>query len=243
MRRKWIAALLALALLISVIPAFSFRAYSEEDAPEEPGEEEALFTDIENHWGRPYIERAVAMGLFSGTSAATFSPDAPMTRAMFVTVLAKLASIDGSAWQKDYMTYIFSDLNAGSYYVPYVAWAVHGGFTSGTGSGSFSPNGKVTREQIATFLASYLRIENVTLQTEGTVEAVFSDEAGISAWAKDSVGYLAGAGIFRGMSDGNGGFLFNPKKPATRAECATIFCQLVDSILPDETPRSEPAPK
>ena len=241
MRKRLLSLLLALALLFSVFPLFPFSSFSEEDPPGENEEPDAGFTDIENHWARESIERAVSMGLFSGTTETTFSPNAPMTRAMFVTVLGKFAGVDASGWHIDYLKYIFGDVNAGSYYAPYLAWAVHGGFTSGTQDRVFSPKTNVTREQIATFLASYLRIEGISLQSEGAYEVAFSDWNSVSGWAKDSVAYLAAAGIFRGSSDGNGGYNFNPKKNATRAECATVFCQLADNILPANASAGEPA--
>ena len=54
----------------------------------------SLFTDIDGHWAKPYIEQVVADGLMNGISETTFSPNTPMTRAMFVTVLGRLANIN-----------------------------------------------------------------------------------------------------------------------------------------------------
>ena len=244
MKHRWLSIFLAFLLLISLLAAPSTVVFADDDVVEEdveePDEDPPAFTDIEGHWGRPYIERAVEMGLFSGTSETTFSPNAPMTRAMFVTVLAKLVGADGSEWHKDYMPYLFDDVKMGSYYEPYVAWAVHRGYTSGTQAHRFSPGSSVTREQIATFLASYLRIEDLHLISEGSYDTVFSDSGSIAAWAKDSVQYLAAAGIFQGSPDGSGGYRFTPKKAATRAECAVIFCQLIDNLLPANEARYEP---
>ena len=61
--------------------------------------------------------------LFSGTSSTTFSPEEPMTRGMFVTVLGNKAKID----PKDYFTSSFSDVKAGIWYAPQVEWAVQNG--------------------------------------------------------------------------------------------------------------------
>ncbi len=46
----------------------------------------------------------------------------------------------------------FTDVKAGEYYELAVLWAVENGVTSGTSATTFSPNGKCTRGQIATFL-------------------------------------------------------------------------------------------
>ena len=89
---------------------------------------------------------AVENGITSGTSAATFAPDATVTRGQTVTFLYRAAgspTVSGSG---------FSDVQANSYCADAVAWAVQKGITSGTGSGRFSPDASCTRSQIVTFL-------------------------------------------------------------------------------------------
>lgn len=57
------------------------------------------FTDVsEDSWYYEYVDFVTDRGYFAGTSETTFSPDVTMTRAMFVTVLARLdnADIDNS---------------------------------------------------------------------------------------------------------------------------------------------------
>ena len=47
------------------------------------------FVDVpDTYWGSAFVDFATSRGLFSGTSATTFSPDLAMNRAMIVTVLA-----------------------------------------------------------------------------------------------------------------------------------------------------------
>lgn len=68
------------------------------------------FSDVRpGQWYCPAVEYAVSEGLFSGTSASTFAPDAPMTRGMFVRVLANKAGIDTS----QYTSTLFTDVKAG----------------------------------------------------------------------------------------------------------------------------------
>ena len=50
------------------------------------------FTDVKpGKWYYTAVDHAVSEGLFSGTSSTTFSPEEPMTRGMFVTVLGNKA--------------------------------------------------------------------------------------------------------------------------------------------------------
>lgn len=69
------------------------------------------FADVpETYSGHDEIEQAVELGLFTGTSATTFSPDGPMTRAMFAAVLSRLA---GASTQR-YSARQFSDVPDGA---------------------------------------------------------------------------------------------------------------------------------
>ncbi|WKL04424.1 S-layer homology domain-containing protein [Paenibacillus amylolyticus] len=76
-----------------------------------------------------------------------------MTRAMYVTALGRMAGVDTGA----YSTSSFADVQAGSWYAPYVEWAVKEGITDGTGGGKYSPNATVSREQMATMTLQVFR--------------------------------------------------------------------------------------
>ena len=59
------------------------------------------FTDVsQSAWYYKAVGSAYTGGLFSGTSEKTFSPDAAMTRGMFVTVLSRSAGVSGSLAEK-----------------------------------------------------------------------------------------------------------------------------------------------
>ena len=54
------------------------------------------YQDVSNDsWYSDAVEFVTEKGLFNGTSSTQFSPDKTMTRAMFVTVLGRLAGING----------------------------------------------------------------------------------------------------------------------------------------------------
>ena len=331
MRRRILCAALVLVLLASsLLAVFGFE-------------------DSDQHWAKAYIDRAVSLGLFKGVTETEFRPDAPMTRAMFVTVLGRLAGVDPDEWQCDYLSLLFDDVDADAYYAPYLAWAVHTGVTGGTGTRTFSPDSNVTREQMARFISNYLACSGATLQSlrpalpenipgtgtepvgeetepvgdetaedgdvpdeggipdgepepepeepdpatggndivlpvlrteeapaeeEAPAQAApesglqrfgvsldgrngslirapratqtedacdqFSDAAQIAPWARQSVSLLAENYLLTGMPDGEGGLCFAPQKNATRAECAALFCRLLDSLTPPEEPLPEP---
>ena len=89
---------------------------------------------------------AAANGVTNGTSAAAFSPDAPVTRAQAVTFQWRAHGAPEAAGDS------FGDVPADAYYSQAVAWAAANGITNGTGADTFSPEAAVSRAQAVTFL-------------------------------------------------------------------------------------------
>ena len=107
----------------------------------------ADFTDVP---ANAYYAKAVAWalenGITKGTSATTFSPDDPCTRAQAVTFLARALSAKAEG------TADFLDVVESAYYCGAVAWAAENDVTSGVGGKRFAPDQTCTRAQIVTFL-------------------------------------------------------------------------------------------
>ena len=114
----------------------------------EPKSLTTAFTDVKSG---AYYEKAVAWAVenkvTTGTSATTFSPDATVTRGQSVAFLWKANNSPAAEG-----TSTFTDVAAGVYYAPAVAWAVEKGVTSGMSATTFAPNSNCTRAQIVTFL-------------------------------------------------------------------------------------------
>ena len=89
---------------------------------------------------------AVEQGITKGTSAATFAPDAIVTRAHTVTFLYRAVGAPAFSGGS------FGDVAADAYYTDAVAWAVAKGITNGVGENVFGPDADCTRGQIVTFL-------------------------------------------------------------------------------------------
>lgn len=178
------------------------------------------FTDIENHWGKEYIEKAVAMGMFSGVSETSFAPDETATRAMLVTVLARISEIDEKVYAEKQN--IFTDITDEDWFFANILWAVEKGIVNGVSDDEFAPNDNITREQMATILYRYIVSNGITLEDGETV--LFTDEAEISEYAKEAVAALAKAKIINGKDGGK----FDPKGTATRAELATLLVRFAE---------------
>lgn len=173
------------------------------------------FTDVhQGQWFYTAVDYAVNEGLFSGTSAITFSPNSPMTRAMFVRVLGNKAGIDAA----DYPGSYFLDVPKDTWYTPYVQWAAGLEIVNGVGGGRFAPNQSVTREQMALILYNYAKTVGCDLSApDGQLEK-FSDGHKTSGYARTAMKWAISHNIF----NGSGGKLM-PQGTATRAQVAQIF--------------------
>lgn len=120
----------------------------------EPTMRSSPFGDV-NDPGEYYYKAvlwAVEQGITRGSSATTFSPDAPVTRGMVVTFLHRAAG--GQPPENTISPFV--DVAADQYYAPSVQWAVEQGITNGIDETHFSPDTICTRAQIVTFLYRFM---------------------------------------------------------------------------------------
>ena len=175
------------------------------------------FRDVRtSDWFYSGVKFAYQHGLFQGTSADTFSPDEPMTRAMLVTVLWRMDGKPDTAGGSS-----FTDVPRGQWYTEAVAWAAENGVVNGVGGGKFEPDGNVTREQIATILYRYAGLRGVP--TGGRADlGSFPDGGAVSSWAYDALSWANAAGLIAGTREGGVDYLA-PQQNATRAQVAVIL--------------------
>ena len=181
------------------------------------------FADVDaDAWYYAPVTKAYDNDLFSGTSSTEFSPNEVMTRAMFVTVLARVIDFDPSVCGSSG----FSDVPDNAWYARAVAWASEEGIVSGTGANKFSPDAQITREQICLILTKFAEKLGVELP-EINEEKIFNDEASISSWAAEAVNICQKAGIVSGDVLDN----FNPAKGTKRCEAATMLVKFSDLVV------------
>ncbi len=216
--KKWIAAVLALALILA--PALSTTAFAALD--------DTGFSDVStNDWYAEAVMYCHENELMSGTGGNAFSPNATMTRAMLATVLWRIAD-------ESVVNYLmqFSDVAGNDWYTEAVRWAASEQIMGGYGNGLFGTNDPVSREQIATIL---WRCEG---SPEAGQSAGFADGDTIDSYAVDAVDWARANGIMNGRT----GNIFAPQDSATRAEVATILMNYTRREQPVPTPDPVPDP-
>ncbi len=157
------------------------------------------FADVaESHWGADAVDFAASREIFDGTSETTFEPETAMTRAMVVTVLARLDGVDtaGDVWYE-----------AGA------EWAKENGISDGT-----NLNAMVSREQLVTMLYRYAGSPEVEGQLAG-----YPDAESVSGYAEKAMIWAVENGIITG-ADGK----IAPQGDATRVQVAAILMRFID---------------
>ncbi len=207
-RSRILSGVLAICMVISLMPTVSAAAAAD-------------YTDVSSgDWYYDSVKYVSEHKYFEGTGGGAFSPNAPMTRAMFVTVLSRLENVTAGDEVSP-----FDDVASGSWYAGEVAWAVDKKLANGTGDGMFSPENSVTRQDMAAFMSRYISYytanHEVTLKAAGAAKS-FTDESSIAAYAKDAVALCTSYGLIDGYPDGS----FAPSDTATRAQVATVIYRL-----------------
>ncbi len=179
------------------------------------------FTDVStSDWFYDDVAFVYKNGLFSGTDSRSFSPNASMTRAMLVTVLYRLEGEPTVTGRSS-----FTDVRSGAYYEKAVIWAAANGIVTGTDSTSFSPDAKVTREQLAAILYRYAQYRKLDTDASAKLNS-FTDADSVSAYASEALGWAVSESLINGAS----GKLM-PKGDATRAQVAAILHRFVKNVL------------
>ena len=172
------------------------------------------FSDVSS--GAYYEEAvrwAVEKGVTTGTTATTFSPSAPCTRAQLAAFLWRLAGEPEST-----RDLTFTDVRADAWCAKALRWASGTGIVTGYADGSFRPDQTVTRIQAVAMLYRYARAQGMDTTQGGMAVREFDDFAAVPAYALEAAGWAVNAGILRGA-----GNRLMPNDPCTRAQIVTFL--------------------
>lgn len=165
------------------------------------------FDDVpESYWGYEAVQFASSHELFAGTGDTVFSPDAPMTRAMVWTVLARLDGINttGEIW-----------------YAAGQQWAMEHGISDGT-----NPNAEVTREQMAAMLYRYALLKEYDTAEKADL-AGYADAASISDYAVEAMAWANAKKVINGVTTTT----LEPQMDAARAQVAQMLKSFCENVV------------
>lgn len=164
-------------------------------------------------WAADAVDFAYHFGLVSGVSKTEFAPNSPMTRAQLVTVLYRAAGSPSVTVSTN-----FEDLDVGSYYYSAVVWANVNGIVNGTSDTTFSPDSRLTRQQLAAILYRYARAFGGDTSYTGNLSH-FTDRRQVDTYAVTPMTWAVSHEIISGTSDTT----LSPLSTATRAQVVVIL--------------------
>lgn len=182
------------------------------------------FEDVRN--GSWYYDAVYALArqeIVNGMDCWTFAPGNNITRAEFVTLLAKASGQDVSSYSA---SSTFSDVSSSAWYDHYVGWAVANDIASGVGDDQFKPADPISREQMAVMLLQYQT--NIMQQepVDKVTPADFADIDSVASWAQDAMSIMCRQGIINGTEQADGTVLLQPQANATRAQACAMLNNL-----------------
>ena len=155
-------------------------------------------------WYVDILDKAVQAGYLSGYSPSQMAPDAALTRANAVCMIA---NADGQDFGEG-----FEDVPQPTYYYEAVTWAKKQDIIHGN-DGKFRPEDACTRTEFVVMLYNWAGNPEVN-----TVPDTYSDWNQVPDWGKDAIAW----GVSVGVLSGNDNKL-NPLANCSRAEAAAML--------------------
>ncbi len=184
------------------------------------------FTDVpEGKWYYDSVLAVYESGLMKGITDTTFVPEGYLTRGQLVTILYRMAKspeVSGNSG--------FEDVKSGRYYSDAIAWAKENGIVNGATDTTFSPEGRITREQIASIFFRYYT-KYLGNKADGRADlGLFADGSNVSKYAKEPISWAIHENLMRGISNPGEPVMLKPKSPCTRAQAAEFIVRLTELL-------------
>mgnify|MGYP000758556879 FL=1 len=157
------------------------------------------FTDVPNsYWAHDEIEFIVNKGLFNGTTATTFSPDAQMKRGQLAAVLYRYAGSPKVSGTSGY-----SDVTSTAYYADACTWAKENKIfmQSKLNATALNPDEGITRSEFAVMLYNFAKLNNKA-DVKSNASNPYTDMKDVSSEIKTAIiNWAVPAGILGGTTD------------------------------------------
>lgn len=171
------------------------------------------FDDVTGMWAQKDIEDMAKIDLVEGVGDRQYAPDEGLSRAAYVTMLARAFGLEEAAWSG-----AVSDASEGAWYTPYIEAAYAKNLIpSAMLTDGFKPDQLITREEICALTVSFY--EHFVGSAGSAGLGRFADKDAISQWAEPYIQKCLALRFASGMTEDT----FAPQATATRAQAATIL--------------------
>ncbi|MEO3945582.1 S-layer homology domain-containing protein [Gorillibacterium sp. CAU 1737] len=182
------------------------------------------FTDIGSHWAKVDIQNLANKLVVEGYNNR-FLPQNDITRAEFTAIVVRALGLTTSGAKSAG----FKDVASTMWYADVINTAAQAGLVKGNGDGTFKPNDKISREEVAALVLRALAYtgKDVTVSAADKATALkpYTDASKVSAWAKDEVASAIKLGLVKGFTPTT----IKGQLNATRAEAVTLIKRLLDT--------------
>jgi pectate lyase len=178
------------------------------------------FADLNGHWAKSDVDLLASKLVVDGTTAASFAPEHPVTRAEFAALLTRALGLNEST------NAAYSDVSANDWYAGSVSAASKAGLVNGFEDGTFRPSTNITREQMAVMVSRAIALAGKKVNSDVSKLSVFTDSKAINSWAASAVAQSVNASIINGKSAD----AFMPYEHASRAEAAVMLKRLLQFV-------------
>jgi len=177
------------------------------------------FSDVPpNHWASDWIEGIYNASITSGYPDGTYRPEDPVTRAEMAVFLLNGMGVSPPPINGSHP---FSDIN-GHWAENYIEELYDQSITGGYPDGTYRPEKRVTRAEMAVFLLNSMAISPPSINESHP----FTDISG--HWAEIFIEELFDQGITGGYPDGT----YRPENRVTRAEMAVFLVNAFGITIP-----------
>ncbi|WP_414754895.1 glycoside hydrolase family 10 protein [Anabaena sp. CCY 9910] len=176
------------------------------------------FSDIPNHWARPFIEALAARRILNGYPDGTFRPNNSVTRAEFAAIVAAVFNI---SVKRPYIN--FTDVPTSNWAANAIKKAYETGFLSGFPDKTFRPGNQISRGDILVSLVNGLEIATkIKLDLLEKLPEIYQDAANIPAYGRNQIAIATSAGLVSSFPNIKS---LNFTTAATRGDVAAIIYQ------------------
>jgi len=185
------------------------------------------FDDTGDHWAKDDINTMRLLGVVTGVTKTSYAPDANITVAEFITLVARCMSLEASEYKG-----VFNDVTFDDWYASSIQAAYDAGILPELlyKDNIINPNKDITREEMSAILACAYKV----YYTTELIDVDLTKYADYEQMSPEYYAYISDAVAARFIR-GREGNLYAPKATATRAEAATLLKRLYISKIMSPT--------
>ena len=160
------------------------------------------------------VQFALENDLMDGRTEANFAPDEPISRAIAVATLYRLAEEPDATFEQ-----VFDDVSEDDWFGDAVVWAYQNAIIQRRDDAYFEPDEEITRAQFFMMLYRFAELMEHNVEIPASFDVDFSDIDFLSDWVAEELRWA----IYKGLISDAEDEMLGTGVTVARAECAVIL--------------------